>query len=739
MNQFLLSDKWECVSKDEIVSSANCFSSKGETFSFTTDETNKVENQIFDFLKKIGINQEIIAKTPLGTVLKGKTLGKGKILAKISYADGSSYEGELEGIYFHGKGKFISKEFNYIYEGDFLQGRETGKGKKIDFDDSSIAEGDFLDGYADGSIVLRNDKWGPNSDKQYLYEGQVRAGKKNGMGKETIISSSKLTGVGIEVSEDRQGFYVSSIFNNTPASKSGQISINDSILSISDRRKKQLDVDKLNLEEVINLIRGKKGNSVKLELKDALSSEIKVVKLIREELEIRSKFFYEGMFIEDDKEGFGKATYEDGSFYEGSWRRNLWHGFGKRTWGQGQTYFGSYKDGNCEGTGIQLNAKYEIVYYGGFLNCLAHGYGGSIAEAADGSKIIKSGNFENNRLNGYGEAIYPEGISYKGYWVNDQWKGQGEAYFPEFKETHIGIWESSFNRLDGEGSLLKPDFQYFGEFKNNQPHGTGVVRFKEVNSEGESYWGEEKHARYEVNLLDEYFEPKSVIKEKRIAMIIGNSAYMSSRLESSLDDSYGMAATLEELGFRVIHKTNLKQKSFREAIWEFSEYISLLGKDTTALFYYAGHAVQLENQNYLIPIDSRMNNQKEIELEAINAELVLNALNKASLGTKILILDACRNNPFKSISRSYSGGLAQMSAPVGTFIAYSTAPGSVALDITSSGYGVYTGNLINNIKAQGITIEEVFKRTRSDVVRQTQNTQVPWDSSSLIGDFYFKK
>ena len=80
-----------------------------------------------------------------------------------------------------------------------------------------------------------------------------------------------------------------------------------------------------------------------------------------------------------------------------------------------------------------------------------------------------------------------------------------------------------------------------------------------------------------------------------------------------------------------------------------------------------------------------------------------------------------------------------MSAPVGTFIAYSTAPGSVALDITSSGYGVYTGNLINNIKAQGITIEEVFKRTRSDVVRQTQNTQVPWDSSSLIGDFYFKK
>ena len=176
-----------------------------------------------------------------------------------------------------------------------------------------------------------------------------------------------------------------------------------------------------------------------------------------------------------------------------------------------------------------------------------------------------------------------------------------------------------------------------------------------------------------------------------------------------------------------------------ESIWEFSDQVEALGPDTTALFFYSGHAVQFDERNYLIPVDSNMNSQKDVELEAINSDLILRALGNAFTGTKILILDACRNNPFISKTKSSSGGLAPMSSSVGTFIGYATGPGEVALDGTSQGYSVYTGNLINAINTPGLTIEQVFKRTRSKVAEQTDNQQVPWDYSSLIGEFYFKK
>tara|TARA_Y100000590_G_scaffold40976_1_gene43758 strand:+ start:2741 stop:4993 length:2253 start_codon:yes stop_codon:yes gene_type:complete len=735
----VFSEEWNCTSSsfstiNDDITDLSCLSTVGKTFSYNQSIHN--EEKISEFLFGLGPDIRVTLKGRLGTYMEGVTLGGLRILAKVNYHNGDTYEGELKGGLLNGKGTFFNKEEAYIYQGDFIDSWETGQGRKTSLDSAIIIEGEFLEGIPHGFVVVTNNKFGPNNDQLYRYEGQAFEGKSHGLGKETISSSSKIIGIGVEVREDENGFYIGRILENSPASNSKKISIYDSIISISDRGKTELFVQKLNLEEVVNLLRGKEGNSVRLTLKDSSSGETKEVKLKRKEMYVKSHYVYEGMFIEDEKEGFGKAVYENGSIYEGTWRKNNWHGFGKRTWGQGQVFYGSYKDGNCEGTGIQLNAEYEIVYYGGFLDCLAHGYGGSIFETEDGGKIIKSGNFENNMLNGYGEATYPDGATYKGYWVDDEWRGQGEAYFPEFKETHIGVWETSFYRLDGEGSLLTPSFQYFGEFKDNVPHGIGRIRYRETNKK---QWGEERRVRYEENKLAEFLPPIIESQEKRVAMIIGNSAYMSSRLEGSLDDSYGMAATLEELGFRVMHKTNLKQKSFREAIWEFSEYVASLGPNATALFYYAGHAVQLENQNFLIPIDSRMEDQKEIELEAINAEIILNALNKASKGTKILILDACRNNPFKSLTRSSSGGLAQMSAPVGTFIAYSTAPGALAVDITSDGYSIYTGNLINNIKIQGITIEEVFKRTRADVVRQSQNKQVPWDSSSLIGDFYFNK
>jgi uncharacterized caspase-like protein len=229
------------------------------------------------------------------------------------------------------------------------------------------------------------------------------------------------------------------------------------------------------------------------------------------------------------------------------------------------------------------------------------------------------------------------------------------------------------------------------------------------------------------------------VQEKRIALVVGNGAYISSKLENSVNDSVGIMKILQEKGFEVVHKTNLKQKDFKQAIWDFAELVESYSGNVTALFFYAGHAVQIEGENYLIPVDSKMNQQREIEIEAVNAQSVVNSLSRVTDGVKILILDACRNNPFRSYSRDISGGLAQISAPIGTFVAYSTAPGEIALDGTSKGYGIYTGNLINALNTPGLTIEQVFKRTRMDVAGVTEGRQIPWESSSLIGDFYFSK
>ena len=118
---------------------------------------------------------------------------------------------------------------------------------------------------------------------------------------------------------------------------------------------------------------------------------------------------------------------------------------------------------------------------------------------------------------------------------------------------------------------------------------------------------------------------------------------------------------------------------------------------------------------------------------------VFEVLNESIDGVKIAILDSCRNNPFVSSIRSSKQGLAQMSAPPGTIIAYSTAPGETAIDGSSKGFGIYTGSLIEAINQPGLRIEEVFKETRKSVVRITKGQQIPWDSSSLISDFYFIK
>ena len=154
------------------------------------------------------------------------------------------------------------------------------------------------------------------------------------------------------------------------------------------------------------------------------------------------------------------------------------------------------------------------------------------------------------------------------------------------------------------------------------------------------------------------------------------------------------------------------------------------------MFYYAGHGVQAKGRNYLIPIDAEIQSEAEVEDSGVDVGLVLNYMDEAQNGLNIVILDACRNNPFGRSFRSAAEGLAQVDAPTGTLIAYATAPGRVASDGTGQN-GLYTSELLKQMRVPSVSVTDMFMRVRAEVMKQTGNKQVPWESSSLVGAFYF--
>jgi uncharacterized caspase-like protein len=233
-------------------------------------------------------------------------------------------------------------------------------------------------------------------------------------------------------------------------------------------------------------------------------------------------------------------------------------------------------------------------------------------------------------------------------------------------------------------------------------------------------------------------------QERRTALVIGNSAYQKSPLVNPVNDAQAMAATLGPLGFAVTKLENASKSQMADAIRQFGDNIKRGG---VGLFYFAGHGVQINGENFLLPVDDDIQDKSQVATKGIEARLVLQAMNNAKNRLNVVILDACRNNPFtQGASRALvatgssrsdnAGGLAPMEALVGTFIAFATAPESVAAD-GSGKNGVYTENLLRNITEPGLRIEDVFKRTRFAVRQETSGRQVPWENTSLEGDFYF--
>ena len=220
---------------------------------------------------------------------------------------------------------------------------------------------------------------------------------------------------------------------------------------------------------------------------------------------------------------------------------------------------------------------------------------------------------------------------------------------------------------------------------------------------------------------------------QRLALVIGNSAYQMAPLKNPLNDAEDMAVNLKNLGFEVILKKNADQRTMEDTIRYFGKQLRNGG---VGLFYFAGHGMQVNGRNYLIPIDAKIESENDVKYEAVDAGRVLGQMEDAENKINIVILDACRNNPFSRNFRTSERGLARMDAPKGSLIAYATAPGEVAAD-GSERNGIFTKYLMKHMIEPNLPIELVLKQARIDVARVTGGKQIPWEASSLMGNFYF--
>jgi len=224
--------------------------------------------------------------------------------------------------------------------------------------------------------------------------------------------------------------------------------------------------------------------------------------------------------------------------------------------------------------------------------------------------------------------------------------------------------------------------------------------------------------------------------EQRVALVIGNSTYQNvTQLPNPANDARAVAQFLNTAGFEVISATDLDHNQMIQVIQDFSGKIAGRGPNTVAMVYYAGHGVQLAGENYLVPVDAKISSEPDLINGSVRLVDVMATLEAIPSRMRIVILDACRNNPFPSLNEA-GRGLAIVDAPNGSIVGYSTAPGTEALD-GAGDHSPYTAAFLRLAREKDVPIEQLFKRIRLDVNNATSGQQTPWESSSLTSDFYF--
>ncbi|MGR9098999.1 MAG: caspase family protein [Gammaproteobacteria bacterium] len=497
---------------------------------------------------------------------------------------------------------------------------------------------------------------------------------------------------------------------------------------------------------------------------------------------------YIGEYQNGNMHGVGMFVFPNGEKYEGEYENNMRNGYGVYTWLSGASYSGQYKNGKKNGVGkftfangVVLNGvwKDDQLTESGFSNNIppdsAKEFSLTINTVPPNANI----NFIDSQL------VYSPGIKLKPgrYQVEVSHKNYKTTYEvidildqdvkvpvflqvneidnPPLKSESVVTLEkplppTSVNRairvdaqhLDFQ-KLLSDDSVTSSQSAEERRQFTEQrinTSIRESNSSQNISMVEQ--VKQEIDLIKSSFDSsqsllsleeipiQNATPTKKTALVIGNSNYpVLGQLKNPENDARDMGDTLRAAGFNVILKLNASQEDIEDGIVEFGKRIKEDGG--IGLFYYAGHGVQLQGFNYLVPIASRIKTQKDIRYKAVNVNLVIEEIIAAKNEINIIIVDACRNNPLpKGRGRDKIIGLARTEVPEGTLIAYATSPGSVAKDGEGRN-GVYTKHLLQNMKAPNVPIETMFKRIMQGVMMETDRQQIPWMTSSLTKNFYF--
>ncbi len=481
---------------------------------------------------------------------------------------------------------------------------------------------------------------------------------------------------------------------------------------------------------------------------------------------------YVGEFKDNYFHGEGTLYYPNGKIESGIWEKdvlvrksttketgcisgNCENGFGTYVWKTGGKYIGDFENGKRDGKGTYTFENGD-VYKGDWKNGTYDGQG--TYKFKSGSKYV--GEWANGKYNGIGTMFYKNGTSKTGLWENDEFKGKG---IKNSSKPEISWITPTYTNSTEEQKFIKAKVCIKSEtdLQNVQFYVNGIIK---VNNATRGYTVVNASCDYTVERELSLENGKNIItvkvtntagtvtsdtrtvivkqeivttNQKRLALIIGNGNYTMSPLKNPTNDANVIAKELRNLGFEVLAFTNLSQNDMKKRIREFGNKLS--SQKGIGLFYYAGHGLQLNGENYIVPVNAVINKEQDVELEAVNLKRILGEMDYAGNDLNIVILDACRNNPFARSFRSGGGnGYASVNAPKGTYIAFATAPGSVASDGTGDN-GLYTQELVKALKKPGLKIEDVFKQVRNNVYNISGKQQLTWENSSIFGDFYFKR
>lgn len=383
-------------------------------------------------------------------------------------------------------------------------------------------------------------------------------------------------------------------------------------------------------------------------------------------------------------------------------------------------------NGDCaNGNGRFLYANGDR-YLGEFKNSVSHGRGAYYFNNGD----LYKGQFKNGERHGFGNMTWKNGDKYIGEYAHNQREGDGTYYFADGRvkkgvfKNGLLVQEFSPPKVDTP-KIVATDSNALVQRGGGDPFGNKANNNATVSSNS-------RKMKAVGGLVD---------GENRVALLFGNAAYKETPLKNAGNDAQAMADELLKLGFEVWLYKDASKREMKEAIRDFSDY--LRAQKAVGLFFYAGHGLQADGRNYLVPVDADIKGAQDIEFEAFDLSRLLVEMEFAENPMNIIILDACRDNPYKKEFgdryKSHAGFTQIQNAPINSMVAFSTAPGATASDGVGKN-GLYTQELLKNLESNGDKkLEDIFKLVRASVRKASAGKQIPWENSAIETDFYFKK